>query len=101
MATPHDIQSLDIRTTAARGRETERVGPFLATFDPDDDLRYPSYAIPDDGAEPGPGDVAALIEAYRRRARVPRGWSSCRRSRRPWRRRCSRAASRSRRGCRS
>jgi hypothetical protein len=65
------IQSY-LRTTAPRGRETERVGPFLATFDPHDDHPYLSYAIPDDGARPGEEDVAALVEAYRRRGRVPR-----------------------------
>jgi hypothetical protein len=71
MASPHDIQSY-IRATAPQGRETERVGPFLATFDPHDDHPYLSYAIPDDGARPGEEDVAALVEAYRRRGRMPR-----------------------------
>jgi predicted GNAT family acetyltransferase len=61
-----------VRVTAARGRDTERVGPFLATFDPHDDLKYLSYAIPDDGARPTPADVAALIAAYARHERLPR-----------------------------
>ena len=71
MATPRDIQSY-IRSVAPRGRETERVGPFLATFDPRDDNRHLSYAIPDDGAQPAADDVAGLVEAFRRRARIPR-----------------------------
>jgi ribosomal protein S18 acetylase RimI-like enzyme len=66
-----EIQSY-IRVAAAEGRDTERIGPFLATFDPHDPLRYLSYAIPDDGAQPSPGDVAALADAYRRRGRLPR-----------------------------
>ena len=67
----HRIQSY-IRIAASNGRVTERIGPFLATFDPDDPLRYLSYAIPDDGAEPSGEEVAALVEAYRRRDRLPR-----------------------------
>jgi predicted GNAT family acetyltransferase len=35
-------------------------------------LKYLSYAIPEDGAEPTAQDVAALVEAYRRRDRLPR-----------------------------
>jgi predicted GNAT family acetyltransferase len=67
----HRIQSY-IRIAASNGRETERIGPFLATFDPHDSLRYLSYAIPDDSAEPTPQDVAALVRAYRSRDRLPR-----------------------------
>jgi ribosomal protein S18 acetylase RimI-like enzyme len=61
-----------LRTSAARGREVERVGPFLATFDRGTDHPYLSYAIPDDGARPSAADVATLREAYARRSRVPR-----------------------------
>src|SRR5215203_5752367 len=61
-----------IRIAASDGRDTEQVGPFLATFDPHHALKYLSYAIPDDGAEPTEQDVAALIDAYRRRDRLPR-----------------------------
>jgi ribosomal protein S18 acetylase RimI-like enzyme len=61
-----------VRIAASQGRDTERVGPFLATYDPHDALRYLSYAIPDDGAQPSPQEVAALLAAYRRRDRVPR-----------------------------
>lgn len=61
-----------LRCAAARGRDVEQIGPFLATFDPHTDRRYLSYAIPDDGARPTARDVAALVDAYERRGRVPR-----------------------------
>jgi GNAT superfamily N-acetyltransferase len=66
-----EIQSY-IRRAAPHGRDTARIGPFLATFDPGTALPYLSYAIPDDGASPDPGDVLALIAAYTDRDRVPR-----------------------------
>jgi ribosomal protein S18 acetylase RimI-like enzyme len=44
----------------------------VATYSRADDNPYLNYAIPDDGAAPGPGDVAALVAAYRRRDRKPR-----------------------------
>ncbi|HET6709222.1 GNAT family N-acetyltransferase [Amycolatopsis sp.] len=60
-----------VRTTAPRGRETERVGPFLATYSSN---KHPmlNYAIPDDGAQPTAAEIDALTEAYRRRDRLPR-----------------------------
>src|SRR5215213_9057810 len=61
-----------VRETVARDRDTERHGPFLATFSRDTDHPFLSYAIPDAGASPTPADVAALVAAYRRRNRVPR-----------------------------
>ena len=61
-----------LRVAASRARETERIGPFLATFSRSSRNPFRNYAIPDDGAIPSPGDVAALIDAYRRRGRVPR-----------------------------
>jgi GNAT superfamily N-acetyltransferase len=61
-----------VRSAASRGRDVERIGPFLATYHPHDELPYLSYAIPDDGAEPTPDDVAALVDGYRRRDRLPR-----------------------------
>ncbi len=60
------------RVAAAHGRETERVGPFLATFTPGTDHPYLNYAIPDDGAAPAPDDVAALERAFAARGLVPR-----------------------------
>ena len=61
-----------IREAASRGRHTERVGPFLATFTEDTDNPYLSYAIPDDDAVPTQSEVAALVAAYRSRGRRPR-----------------------------
>jgi GNAT superfamily N-acetyltransferase len=61
-----------IRIAAVRGREVEQIGPFLATFNGRSASPFSSYAIPDDGAEPSPGDVAALRAAYERRERIPR-----------------------------
>jgi ribosomal protein S18 acetylase RimI-like enzyme len=61
-----------VRSAAATGRRVERIGPFLATFDPHDADPNLSYAIPDAGARPQPGDVAALVAAYTARERTPR-----------------------------
>jgi GNAT superfamily N-acetyltransferase len=66
------IQSYLRSVVSAGSRDIERVGPFLAGFDPDSDHPFLSYAIPDDGAEPTAADVAALREAFERRGRVPR-----------------------------
>jgi ribosomal protein S18 acetylase RimI-like enzyme len=57
---------------APRGRDSDRIGPFLATFTRDDDNPYLNYAIPDDGATPSNADIAALVDAYRKRQRKPR-----------------------------
>ncbi len=65
------IQSY-LRVAASRGRETERIGPFHATFDLSNDNPYLNYAIPDDHADPSPQDITALIAAYERRWRKPR-----------------------------
>jgi GNAT superfamily N-acetyltransferase len=61
-----------LRGAAAHERDTERVGPFLATFDVRDSNPYLSYAIPDDGAVPTADEVAALLDIYTRRDRLPR-----------------------------
>ncbi|WP_245192927.1 GNAT family N-acetyltransferase [Amycolatopsis alba] len=60
-----------LRITAAKFHETERVGPFLAMFDPESDYCGCNYAIPDFGAVPTEDEVARLTEAFRRRGRVP------------------------------
>jgi GNAT superfamily N-acetyltransferase len=65
------IQSY-LRTSASRVRETERIGPFLATFDRGSDNPFLSYAVPDDGAVPSPSEVGQLVSAYHRRDRTPR-----------------------------
>ncbi|WP_326945149.1 GNAT family N-acetyltransferase [Amycolatopsis sp. NBC_01307] len=61
-----------VRKTAPRGRETEQVGPFLATYSPDNDHPMLNYAIPDDGARPSAAEIDALTTAYRRRGLLPR-----------------------------
>ena len=61
-----------LRASITRSRETERVGPFLASFSGDTGNPFLSYAIPDDDAEPTLADVAALNSAYLRHERVPR-----------------------------
>jgi ribosomal protein S18 acetylase RimI-like enzyme len=61
-----------VRRTAPRGRTTERVGPFLATFSPDTTHPMLNYAIPDDGAQPTAAEIDALTGAYRRRGLLPR-----------------------------
>jgi hypothetical protein len=61
-----------LRIAAGRGRTTERVGPFLATFSPDNNNQFLNYAIPDDAAEPTEADVQDLVAAYEGRERVPR-----------------------------
>jgi ribosomal protein S18 acetylase RimI-like enzyme len=61
-----------IRRTAANGRETEQIGPFLATFSPENPNPYVNYAVPDPDADPTADDVTALVSAYERRHRIPR-----------------------------
>ncbi|WP_409186849.1 GNAT family N-acetyltransferase [Amycolatopsis sp. VS8301801F10] len=61
-----------VRATAPLGRETERIGPFLATYAKDSSHPMENYAIPDDGAQPSPEDLARLISAYRQRNLLPR-----------------------------
>lgn len=71
MHSDHRIQQY-LRGAAARGRDVERVGPFLATFDVRDSNPYLSYAIPDDGAVPTLAEIATLIDTYKNRDRLPR-----------------------------
>ena len=61
-----------LRAAASAGRETEQVGPFLATCSTTRSLRFFSYAIPQDGAEPTPHDVDALVAWFTARDRIPR-----------------------------
>lgn len=55
-----------------KGRAVERIGPFTATFNTHDPLKFLSYAIPDDGAEPDRASIDRLREAFRARERLPR-----------------------------
>src|SRR5947208_16379382 len=61
-----------LRHQAPRGRDTERIGPFLATFTRETDNPYLNYAIPDESGVASPADVESLIAAYRARERKPR-----------------------------
>ncbi|WIY04777.1 GNAT family N-acetyltransferase [Amycolatopsis mongoliensis] len=61
-----------VRKTAPRGRDTEQVGPFLATYSPGTAHPMLNYAIPDDGAQPTTAEIDALTEAFRRRGLLPR-----------------------------
>jgi ribosomal protein S18 acetylase RimI-like enzyme len=61
-----------LRVAASHKRETERIGPFLATFTAHSANPFLNYAIPDDGATPSADDVTALIRAYQRCERIPR-----------------------------
>lgn len=65
------IQSY-LRFAASCQRDTERLGPFLATFNRHNDNPFLNYAIPDDEAMPSCADITALITAYKRRSRIPR-----------------------------
>ncbi|TAG16061.1 MAG: GNAT family N-acetyltransferase [Oscillatoriales cyanobacterium] len=61
-----------LRFAASQQRDTEHIGPFLATFSPHTTNPYLNYAIPEDGATPSLADVNALIAAYSDRDRQPR-----------------------------
>jgi ribosomal protein S18 acetylase RimI-like enzyme len=61
-----------IRRAAPRGRDSEQIGPFLATYNGNTANPYLNYAVPDDGARPSAGDVDALVAAYHARDRKPR-----------------------------
>jgi ribosomal protein S18 acetylase RimI-like enzyme len=71
----HDLDSriqAYLRAHALRMADHERNGPFLSAFDEVSDNPYRNYAVPDDGAKPDAGDVAALEAAFVRRRRKPR-----------------------------
>jgi predicted GNAT family acetyltransferase len=61
-----------LRAHALRMPDSERIGPFLASFDPVTDNLYRNYAVPDDGACPTADEVAGLEQAFLRRGRRPR-----------------------------
>ncbi len=72
------MQNLDsriqayLRAHAMRMADHERNGPFVSAFDGTSGNPYRNYAVPDDGARPSVGDVAALEAAFIRRRRKPR-----------------------------
>ncbi|HLJ66934.1 MAG TPA: GNAT family N-acetyltransferase, partial [Chloroflexota bacterium] len=61
-----------LRDVTARERETERIGPFLATFSRSSANPFLNYAIPDDGAAPSADEIADLIRSYERHGLRPR-----------------------------
>ncbi len=60
------------RTLTLRSPAHYRVGPFTVRHNPGWELKYANYAIPDREAEPTADEVAALVDAFRKRARLPR-----------------------------
>ncbi|MFJ9981791.1 GNAT family N-acetyltransferase [Streptomyces cyaneofuscatus] len=60
------------RTLTLRSSTHYRVGPFTVRYNPGWELKYANYAIPDRDAEPTADDVAALVDAFRERRRLPR-----------------------------
>jgi GNAT superfamily N-acetyltransferase len=69
-ASPAGLVSGYIRASA--GRRAERIGPFLASFDPYTANPWRNYAVPDDDARPTPAEVAALVDGFAARDRMPR-----------------------------
>jgi ribosomal protein S18 acetylase RimI-like enzyme len=61
-----------LRAAAAARRATERVGPFVATFDEASSNPFLNYAIPDDGATPSADDVRQLVAVFTARHRAAR-----------------------------
>ncbi|MEU3053375.1 GNAT family N-acetyltransferase [Streptomyces griseus] len=60
------------RTLTLRSPAHYRVGPFTVRHNPDWELKYANYAIPDREAEPTADEVAALVDAFREHERLPR-----------------------------
>lgn len=74
-----DVQT-HARTLTLRSPDHVRTGPFVIRHNPDWSLKFANYAIPDQGAEPTPGEVDDLIAAFRELDRMPRleylpGWA--------------------------
>ncbi|TMR24291.1 GNAT family N-acetyltransferase [Nonomuraea turkmeniaca] len=54
------------------GDRAHRAGPFVIRFDEHDAALPFNYAIPDDDVAPTADEIAALVAAFRERARTPR-----------------------------
>ena len=65
-------QQLHTYLRGAAGYERSQVGPFLATFTPSDNHPNRNYAVPADGVDPTPDQIAALIAVYESRDLRPR-----------------------------
>jgi ribosomal protein S18 acetylase RimI-like enzyme len=57
---------------ASLGPDAPRVGPFRLCYAPDTDNVFRNYAVPDADAQPGPPDVADLLDWFASHARRPR-----------------------------
>lgn len=57
---------------ASSAPTNERIGPFVASYDPDDANPYRNYAVPLTKAEPSLAQMAALVAAFEQRQRIPR-----------------------------
>lgn len=66
-----DVQ-IHARTLALRSPDHYRVGPFTVRHNVNWSLKYANYAIPDQGAEPTPDELDALVAGFRERDRMPR-----------------------------
>jgi len=65
-------QRLHAYLRAAAGHERTTVGPFLATFTPATSHPNRNYAVPHDGIDPTPSEIAALVALYEGRGLRPR-----------------------------
>jgi len=71
LSTDRRIQSY-LRASLSAGRETARIGSFLASSDLTSANIYRNYAVPNDGANPEPSEISALVGWYEQRSRVAR-----------------------------
>jgi GNAT superfamily N-acetyltransferase len=65
-------QQLHAYLRAAAGYERTTVGPFLATFTAGNSHPNRNYAVPEDGIDPTPAEIAALVALYEDRGLRPR-----------------------------
>jgi GNAT superfamily N-acetyltransferase len=61
-----------LRRSITEGRDSARIGPFLASWSRSSRNPFLNYAIPDDGATPSPDDIAGLVDVYDARGLAPR-----------------------------
>lgn len=57
---------------ASSALNTERIVPFVASYDVDDPNPYRNYAVPLANADPSRPEIDALVAAFKRRQRTPR-----------------------------
>lgn len=64
--------NLHASVRALMGPAAHRVGPFTVGIDAHDSGLFRNYAVPDDGTDPSPDEIAALIAVFTDHARTPR-----------------------------